>query len=63
MSAREIPRRLLNVPQTAAYLGCPVWTVRTLIWSRQIPVIKVGKGYLIDIRDLDAWIERTKATL
>jgi excisionase family DNA binding protein len=55
--------RLLTVPQAAAYLSCPVWTVRTLIWNREIPVIKPGKGYLIDRQDLDLWIDRTKATL
>jgi excisionase family DNA binding protein len=55
--------RLLTVPQAAAYLSCPVWTVRTLIWNREIPVIKPGKGYLIDRQDLDRWIDRTKATL
>jgi excisionase family DNA binding protein len=55
--------RMLTVPQAAAYLSCPIWTVRTLIWSREIPVIKPGKSYLIDRQDLDRWIDRTKATL
>jgi excisionase family DNA binding protein len=54
---------MLTVPQAAAYLSCPIWTVRTLIWSREIPVIKPGKSYLIDRQDLDRWIDRTKATL
>jgi len=55
--------RLLTVPQAAAYLSCAIWTVRQLIWSGELPVVKPGKGYLIDRQDLDRWIERTKATL
>lgn len=61
--AVPIVPRMLTVPQAAAYLSCPVWTVRTLIWNGEIPVIKVGKGYLIDRQDLDLWVDRTKATL
>jgi excisionase family DNA binding protein len=55
--------RLLTVKQAAAYMSSPVWTVRTLIWGREIKVIRKGKAYLIPIEELDSWIDRTKALL
>src|ERR1700745_3324603 len=44
---QSIVPRLLTVKQAAAYISSPVWTVRTLIWSREIKVIRKGKAYLI----------------
>jgi excisionase family DNA binding protein len=54
--------RLLTVKQSAAYIGGTVWTIRELIWTGTLPVIK-RKGYLIDRIDLDDWIVRTKKKL
>ena len=34
--------------------------IRQLIYSRQIPYVRVGKRFVIDVKDLDAWLERTK---
>jgi len=62
-SAVAIVPRLLTVPQAAQYCSCPVWTIRNLIWGREIKVIRKGKAYLIPIEELDAWIDRTKALL
>jgi excisionase family DNA binding protein len=53
---------MLNVRQAAAYIGGTVWTIRELIWTGALPVIK-RKGYLIDRVDLDDWIMRTKKKL
>ena len=62
-SKKEMTSRMLTVPEAAAYLSSPVYSVRKLIWDRSLPVIKVGKGYLIDKFEIDAWIERTKSHL
>lgn len=58
-------KRLLTVKAAAAYLGCGIYGVRELLWRRDVPVVRLGKGgkYLIDIHDLDALIERSKGTL
>jgi excisionase family DNA binding protein len=54
--------RLLNIPDTAKYMGCTVWFVRTLIWSRQVPFVKFGKRFLFDRHDLDRFIDSQKGT-
>jgi excisionase family DNA binding protein len=66
MENQSIPsRRLLTVKAAAQYLGCGVYGVRELLWRRELPVVRWGKGgkYWIDLRDLDALIERSKGTL
>ena len=54
---------MLTVPQAAIYLSLPVSQVRKLIWAGDVSVIRRGKGYILDIQDLDAWIEDTKHPL
>lgn len=53
--------RLLNVHSAAAYLGTTVWFIRSLGWSEAIPVIKLGKRWLFDKADLDAYVDQIKA--
>jgi excisionase family DNA binding protein len=48
------------VKGAAAYLSCTVWCIRSLIWSRGIPYLKLGKRFLIDRADLDKLVEREK---
>jgi len=55
-----VERRLLDIKTAAAYLSSSVWFLRSLIWSRQIPFLKLGNRYLFDKKDLDAFIERQK---
>jgi excisionase family DNA binding protein len=62
-SKKEITSRMLTVPQAATYLSLPVSQVRKLIWAGDVSVIRRGKGYILDIYDLDAWIEDTKQPL
>ncbi len=53
--------RLLRIAEAARYLGATVWFIRGLIWARQVPYLRLGKRYVIDVRDLDTFIERQKA--
>jgi excisionase family DNA binding protein len=55
-------KRLLTVTETAAVLGCSRANVYGLIEAGELPVIAVGKsrGYRIDCRDIDEFIERRK---
>jgi excisionase family DNA binding protein len=55
-----IPNRLLRIPEAARYLGSTISAVRALIWSRELPYVKIGQRYLIDRADLDAFIQKTK---
>jgi excisionase family DNA binding protein len=54
------PRRVLTLPETAAYLGVSPWTVRELQWSGMLPRVNLGRKLLFDRADLDALIERQK---
>jgi excisionase family DNA binding protein len=55
-------KRLFSVPEAAQYLGRTVWGIREMIYAGKIPCIKDGRRKLLDINDMDAWIEanRTK---
>ena len=55
-------KRLYSIPEAAYYLGRSVWAVREMLWAGKIPYVKDGKSILLDIRDMDAWIENSKTT-
>ncbi len=52
-------RRLLTVEQTAVYLALSRREVYNMLNS-EFPAVKRGKRTMIDIRDVDNWIERSK---
>jgi excisionase family DNA binding protein len=52
--------RLLTVKDAARYLSAHVWFLRTLVWERRIPFLKLGNRLLFDIRDLDMFIAAQK---
>lgn len=49
--------RLVTIKQAAAYCSCAVWAIRQAIWSRELPACMIGKRFLIDRADLDAFID------
>jgi hypothetical protein len=67
--------RLLSLRQAAAYLGCSYWSVRDYALSGRLPVVTLPplraregerpkdslRRTLIDVRDLDGFVERCKA--
>ena len=53
--------RLLSIKGAAFYLGLSYWGLRGLIWNGSLPAVRAGRRILVDIRDLDAWIERNKS--
>ena len=58
-----IPRRLLNVTSAGRYLGVGHKVIRQLIQSGELAYVQRIPGrspYLLDVRDLDVWIERHK---
>ena len=58
-------RRLLRLKPAAAYLSLSTWTLRTIIQRGELPVVRYGENapWLLDIRDLDAWVDRHKESL
>lgn len=57
---RDIPKRLFSIKEAAVYLGRSVWSVREMLWKGKIRFVKDGKRVLLDIQDMDAWIENSK---
>ena len=57
----SLGQRMMRVREAAEYLGSSPWKVRQLIADRRIPFVQDGDGpFLLDIRDLDGFIERSK---
>jgi excisionase family DNA binding protein len=48
------------MPEAAYYLGRTIDGLREIIWAGKIPYVKDGRRVLIDIRDMDEFIERNK---
>ena len=57
----ERPRkRLYAIPEAAEYLGRTPWAIREMIWKGKLPAVRDGRRILLDINDLDYWIEANK---
>ena len=56
----QVVPRLLRIPEAAHYIGGTNWCVEELVRAKRIPFIVVGKYRVIDVRDLDAWIDAEK---
>lgn len=59
-AASGIAPRLLRIPDAAHYLSCTYGFMEALIREKTIPSWIQGKRRVIDIRDLDEYIERIK---
>lgn len=62
VASAEVPiaPRLLRIPQAASYLSATTWYVEELIRGNKLPFVVVGKYRVIDVRDLDKWIDAEK---
>jgi len=59
-----VPRRLLDVTEAGRYLGVSHKVIRQLVQAGELPYIQRVRGrspYLLDIRDLDQWVELNKS--
>lgn len=55
-----ILKRLYNVKEAAKYLGLSVWGVRRLIWDGHLVAVRQGRRVLVDVNDMNEFIERNK---
>ncbi len=55
-------KRLLRVRAAALYLSVSEWKIRQLVQAGELPLVQdsMGGPWLIDVKDLDAYIERNK---
>lgn len=61
---RPTPRRLLRLKEAADYLHISPWQLRRIAQAGELPIIKPEDHnhapWLVDVRELDSWIERNK---
>lgn len=56
----SIKKRLYSVREAACYLGRTVDGVRYMISVGRLPAVRDGRRVLVDIKDMDEFIERNK---
>ncbi len=60
-------RRLLRLRPASEYLSISPAKLREIVQREGLPVIRLAEGghapWLLDVRDLDAWVDRTKRSL
>jgi len=56
----ESLRRLLSVKEAGTVLGLGEWRVRTLVWRMELPFVRIGRRIMIDILDLENFIQANK---
>jgi len=56
----HIPKRLYSIKESAVYLGRSVCAVREMLWKGKMPYIKDGARILLDIQDMNEWIDRNR---
>jgi excisionase family DNA binding protein len=55
-----VRKRLYSIKEASEYLGRSIWAVREMLWAGKIPYVKDGRRILLDINDMDNWIDQNK---
>ncbi|OHB72092.1 MAG: hypothetical protein A2W23_08635 [Planctomycetes bacterium RBG_16_43_13] len=53
-------KRLLDIKDAGVYLSISHWTIRELLNRGEIPYCRIGRKILLDLRDLDRFVEGLK---
>jgi excisionase family DNA binding protein len=53
-------KRLYTTEEAALYLGVSRWVLTKMLRDGLVPYVQAGKKKLIDLKDLDKWIEEQK---
>jgi excisionase family DNA binding protein len=56
----SINPRMLTIPLIAKYLSATNWFVEELIRKKQLPARKFGKSWVVDLHDINKWIDEQK---
>jgi hypothetical protein len=59
-SEAVIPKRLYRYSEVATYIGRSEQAVRHLVLKRAFPIHRYDGKPMVDVRDLDTWIESNK---
>jgi excisionase family DNA binding protein len=55
-----VSKRLYSVKEAGKYLGRSPWAIRHLIWEGHLPEVRQGRRVMVDVVDMDRFIERHK---
>ena len=58
--ARHVQPKLLNVKDAGVYLGRTEQSIQSMIYRKELAVVRVGRRVHLDRFDLDTWIEKNK---
>ena len=58
--SQPLIRRLLSQEEVAECLVISTWKVDDMIEKGELPHVSIGRRKLVDIQDLDEWIEKYK---
>jgi len=54
-------KRLISQKEAGEYLGISYWTVRDLVFNGELPHIRIRRRILMDIQDLEEYIQKNKS--
>ena len=60
MLSEAVSKRLYNVKEAGRYLGRSPWTIRRLIREGVLPQVRQGRRVMLDVVDMDRFIEKYK---
>jgi len=60
MKSEAVSKRLYNVKEAGRYLGRSAWAIRRLIWTGHLPQVRQGRRVMVDVVDMDQFIETYK---
>jgi hypothetical protein len=58
--SEPINPRMLTIPMVAKYFSATNWFVEELIRNSQLPALKFGKSWVVDLNDANDFIEDQK---
>lgn len=58
--SETISKRLYSVKEAGKYLGRSAWAIRHLIWEGELPQVRQGRRVMVDVMDMDRFIEKHK---
>ena len=59
--AQNVPtKRLLSLKDLVQEFGVSMWFWRTQIWDGKLPFVQVGRKILVDVQDVEKFINNEK---
>lgn len=59
-SSQRREKRMVSTKEAAVYIGVSVRTIQNMIANDELPSAAAGRRILIDMYDLDRWIDAQK---